>query len=322
MPTPSKNCKRGIEALGTLTEVYPRTLCYNSAYSQFCKKIVTMSNPLDQVSEYQEHIDQAIKWIWEFIPGFLSAMVLLFIGLWVIRIIKKLVAKFFKTKDYEPTLEKFSADLINWTLKIVLFVLVITQVGVKTTSLVAIIGAAGLAIGLALQGSLANFAGGVLILLLKPFKVGDFIKAQGQEGTVKEISIFQTKLNTFGNQLAVIPNGKLSNETIVNFTEEGIRKEALTFGIDYGDNVKLAKDILLTLVNEQEQVLQEEGKAPMIVLAELGDSSVNLSLRYWAKNEDFWNLRWLILEEGKERLEAGGITIPFPQRDVHIHKAE
>ncbi len=281
-----------------------------------------MSNPLDQVSEYQEHIDQAIKWIWDFIPGFLSAMVLLFIGLWVIRIIKQLVAKFFKRKDYEPTLEKFIADLINWTLKIVLFVLVITQVGVQTTSLVAIIGAAGLAIGLALQGSLANFAGGVLILLLRPFKVGDFIKAQGQEGTVKEISIFQTKLNTFGNQLAIIPNGKLSNETIVNFTEEGIRKEAITFGIDYGDDVKLAKNILLTLVNEQEQVIQEEGKAPMIVLAELGDSSVNLSLRYWAKNEDFWNLRWLVLEEGKERLEAAGITIPFPQRDVHVHNAE
>ena len=321
MSTTRRYCERRVKTHGSLTEVYPVRLCKTSAYSQFCKKI-EMSNPLDQISEYQEHIDQAIKWIWNFLPGFLSAMVLLFIGLWVIRIIKKLVAKFFKRKDYEPTLEKFIADLINWTLKIILFVLVITQVGVQTTSLVAIIGAAGLAIGLALQGSLANFAGGVLILLLKPFKVGDFIKAQGQEGTVKEISIFQTKLNTFGNQLAVIPNGKLSNETIVNFTEEGIRKEAITFGIDYGDDVKLAKNTLLALVNEQPQVIQEEGKAPIIVLAELGDSSVNLSLRYWAKNEDFWNLRWLVLEEGKERLEAAGITIPFPQRDVHVHKAE
>lgn len=281
-----------------------------------------MSNPLDQVSNYQEHIDQAIRWLWDFLPGFISAMILLFVGLWVIRLIKRLVKKFFDKKDYEPTLEKFTADLINWSLKIILFVLVITQLGVKTTSLVAIVGAAGLAIGLALQGSLANFAGGVLILLLKPFKVGDFIKAQGQEGTVKEISIFQTKLNTFGNQLAIIPNGKLSNETIVNFTEEGIRREALTFGIDYGDNVKLAKDILLTLINEQETVIQEVGKEPMIILAELGDSSVNLSLRYWAKNEDFWNIRWLVLEEGKERLEAAGITIPFPQRDVHLYKSD
>ena len=281
-----------------------------------------MTNPFNQISEYQEYIDRAAKWLWEFLPGFLSAIILLFVGLWIIRLIKRLIARFFDKKEYEPTLEKFIADLINWTLKIILFVLVITQLGVKTTSLVAIVGAAGLAIGLALQGSLANFAGGVLILLLKPFKIGDFIKAQGQEGTVKEISIFQTKLTTFGNQLAIIPNGKLSNETIVNFTEQGIRKEALTFGIDYGDNVKVAKDILLNLINEQELVIQEEGKAPMVVLAELGDSSVNLSLRYWAKNEDFWNIRWLVLEQGKERLEAAGITIPFPQRDVHLYKVD
>ncbi|RMB56489.1 mechanosensitive ion channel family protein [Dokdonia sinensis] len=274
---------------------------------------------MKELNNYQEHIDNAIKWIWDFIPGFISAVLLLFIGLWIIRVIKRLVNKFFTKKDYEPTLEKFIADLVNWTLKIILFVLVITQVGVQTTSLVAIIGAAGLAIGLALQGSLANFAGGVLILLLKPFKVGDFIKAQGQEGTVKEISIFQTKLNTFGNQLAVIPNGKLSNETIVNFTSEGIRKEALTWGISYDSNIKEAKDILLALTNEQETVIQEEGKFPMIVVTELADSSVNLSLRYWAKNEDFWNLRWLILEEGKKRIEAAGIVIPFPQRDVHMY---
>ena len=277
---------------------------------------------MEELDSYQEHINKAIQWAWDFIPGLISALLLLFIGLWVIRIIKRLVHKFFTTKDYEPTLEKFIADLINWTLKIILFVLVITQVGVKTTSLVAIIGAAGLAIGLALQGSLANFAGGVLILLLKPFRVGDFIKAQGQEGTVKEISIFQTKLTTFGNQLAVIPNGKLSNETIVNFTSEGIRKEAITWGISYDSNIKEAKDILLALVNEQEQVIQDEGKVPMIVLTELADSSVNLSLRYWSTNEDFWNLRWLILEEGKKRLEAAGIVIPFPQRDIHVYNEE
>ncbi len=281
-----------------------------------------MNDPLSTLSQYEEYIKRAANWIWAFIPGLISALILLFVGLWIIRLIKRFTRKFFEHRDYDPTLEKFAQDLINWTLKIVLFVTVITQLGVKTTSLVAIIGAAGLAIGLALQGSLANFAGGVLILLLRPFKVGDFIKAQGQEGTVKEISIFQTKLNTFGNQLAIIPNGQLSNETIVNFTEEGIRREALTFGIGYDDDVKLAKNILLALVNEQETVLQVEGKEPMIVLAELGDSSVNLSLRYWARIEDFWNLRWTILEEGIERLEAQGITIPYPQRDVHLYKQE
>lgn len=281
-----------------------------------------MLDPLQNINEYKDYTERALKWAWEFAPKLLSAIIILIIGFWVIRFLKYLVAKFFNKKDYDPTLEKFVADLINWVLKIVLIVVVITQLGVQTASLVAIIGAAGLAIGLALQGSLANFAGGVLILLLRPFRVGDFIKAQGQEGTVKEIDIFRTKLNTFGNQLAIIPNGKLSNETIVNFTEEGLRREALTFGIGYDDNVKQAKEILLGLVNEQDTVIKEEGKLPMIVLAELGDSSVNLSLRYWAKNDDFWNLRWLVLEQGKERLESAGITIPFPQRDVHMHTTE
>ena len=197
--------------------------------------------------------------------------------------------------------------------------MVVTNLGVESASLVAIIGAAGLAIGLALQGSLSNFAGGVLILLLKPFKVGDFISAQGIDGTVKEISIFNTKLNTFGNQLAIIPNGKLSNDNIINYTEEGLRRENIIFGIGYDDDIKRAKEILLSLVNEQAEVIQLEGKMPMVVVSELGDSSVNLSVRYWANIDDFWNLRFLILEEGKARLEAAGINIPYPQRDVHLY---
>lgn len=236
--------------------------------------------------------------------------------------INRLVAKFFKQKDYDPTLEKFIASLINYGLKILLFVLVITQLGVESASLVAIIGAAGLAIGLALQGSLANFAGGVLILLLKPYRVGHFIKAQGIEGTVKEISIFTTKLNTFGNQLAIIPNGQLSNESIINFTEEGIRREAITIGISYDSDIKLAKEILLNLVMEQELVLKMEDKMPMAVVIELADSAVNLSLRYWTRNEDFWNVRFYTLEEAKKRLEAQGISIPFPQRDIHHYNLE
>ncbi len=277
---------------------------------------------MQDLQEYQQYANEAMTWVWDFAPKLTSAFIIAIVGLWVIKIIKRLVNNFFKNKEYDDTLEKFSSDLISWSLKIILFVIIITQLGVKTTSLVAIIGAAGLAIGLALQGSLANFAGGVLILILKPFRVGDFIKAQGQEGTVKEISIFTTKINTFGNQLAVIPNGKLSNETILNYSTEGIRREAMTWGIAYGDDIKLAKEILLGLVNEQETVIQEEDKFPMIVLAELGDSSVNLSLRYWTTNEDFWTVRWHILEEGKRRIEAAGISIPFPQRDVHVHNME
>ncbi|QIE60168.1 mechanosensitive ion channel [Rasiella rasia] len=256
----------------------------------------------------------------DYLPNIAIAILLLVIGLWVIRVINRVVRKFFAKQNYDVTLEKFIASLINWGLKIVLFVLVVTKLGVESASLVAIIGAAGLAIGLALQGSLSNFAGGVLILLLKPFKVGDFIAAQGLEGTVKDISIFNTRLNTFGNQLAIIPNGKLSNDTIVNYTEEGLRRENITFGIGYDSNIKEAKEILLSLVNEQETVLQLEGKEPMVVVASLGDSAVNLSVRYWASIDDFWNLRWHILEEGKARLEANGVVIPFPQRDVHLYQ--
>jgi small conductance mechanosensitive channel len=277
---------------------------------------------MDKFQDLDIYIEKYGQKLIDFLPSVIGAILMLFIGLWLIKIINGFIKRFFDKKDYDPTLENFIASLINWGLKIVLFVLVITQLGVESASLVAIIGAAGLAVGLALQGSLANFAGGVLILLIKPFRVGDFISAQGVDGTVKEISIFNTKLTTFGNQLAIIPNGKLSNDNIINYTEEGIRRENLTFGIGYDDNIKQAKEILLNLVSEQDTVLKLEDKMPMVAVAELGDSSVNLTVRYWAKNEDFWNLRWLILEEGKMRLEAAGISIPYPQRDVHHFNLE
>ncbi len=277
---------------------------------------------MDKFQDLDIYIEKYGQKLIDFLPSVIGAILMLFIGLWLIKIINGFIKRFFDKKDYDPTLENFIASLINWGLKIVLFVLVITQLGVESASLVAIIGAAGLAVGLALQGSLANFAGGVLILLIKPFRVGDFISAQGVDGTVKEISIFNTKLTTFGNQLAIIPNGKLSNDNIINYTEEGIRRENLTFGIGYDDNIKQAKEILLNLVSEQDTVLKLEDKMPMVAVAELGDSSVNLTVRYWSKNEDFWNLRWLILEEGKMRLEAAGISIPYPQRDVHHFNLE
>tara|TARA_R110002051_G_scaffold59633_1_gene109419 strand:+ start:1543 stop:2403 length:861 start_codon:yes stop_codon:yes gene_type:complete len=267
---------------------------------------------------YEEYIRKFGDKIIDFLPSLIAAIIMLVVGFYVIKFINSLVKKFFERKDYDLTLERFIADLINWTLKILLFVLVVTQLGVESASLVAVIGAAGLAIGLALQGSLANFAGGVLILLLRPFKVGDWISAQGVDGAVKEISIFNTRLITFGNQEAVIPNGKLSNDNIINFTSQGIRRNAQTWGISYDSNIKLAKEILLQLVNEQETVLHDPHPEPMIVVTELADSSVNLSLRFWATNEDYWALHWYILEEGKRRLEEQGIVIPFPQRDVHV----
>ncbi len=270
----------------------------------------------------QEWIDAGYNLIVEFGPKVIAAILIWIIGGWLIGVLLRGIKKAMNRADYEVSLKQFLLNLIKWSLKIVLIIVVLGTVGVETTTFAAVIAAAGLAIGLALQGSLANFAGGVLILLIKPFKVGDWISAQGVEGSVKEISIFNTRIITFGNQEAVVPNGKLSNDNIVNYTSQGIRREALTFGIGYDDNIKEAKEILLNLVNEHETVLQSEDKTPMVVVSELGDSSVNLSLRYWAKNEDFWGIHWHVLEEGKARLEAAGISIPYPQRDVHHYNLD
>ena len=267
-----------------------------------------------------ENWEQFVAWLWDFIPSLISAVLILFIGLWVVKLITKWLRRFFEKKDYDETLEKFILELTGWGLKILLFVLVITQFGVQTSSLVAILGAAGLAIGLALQGSLANFAGGVLILLFKPFKHGDFIEAQGVSGTVKEISIFTTKLLTFGNQEAIIPNGKLSNDNIINYSSEDRRRDKINIGIAYNSDIKLAKNILTEVVNEQENILDDP--APQVVVDTLGDSAVVLSLRFWALNEHFWDVHFNTMEEAKKRLEDKGISIPFPQHDVRVYKMD
>ncbi len=273
---------------------------------------------MEKFTNYQEHVDNAIKWFWDALPNLVTAILLLFVGIYVIRFINKMIRKFFAKKDYDESLESFLQSLISIALKILLFVLVITQLGVQSSSLVAIIGAAGLAIGLALQGSLANFAGGVLILLFKPFKVGDWISAQGVDGSVKEISIFTTKLKTFGNQIAIIPNGQLSNNNIINYNAEDTRRDKIDVGIGYGSNIKKAKEILLAICKDRETILKDP--APEVYVGELADSSVNLTLRFWANNPDFWAAHFFVMEEIKSRFDAEGIEIPFPQRVVHKGK--
>ncbi len=271
----------------------------------------------EKIHGFEHYIDYSISRFIDFLPSLFSAILILLVGIWMIRFINKYLAKFFKKRDSDPTLESFISKLIDWGLKILLFVLVVTQLGVESASLVAIIGAAGLAIGLALQGSLSNFAGGVLILVLRPFRVGDWISAQGVEGTVTEISIFNTRITTFGNQVAVIPNGMLSNDKIVNYNALDIRRQNLTFSISYKDDIKKAKDILMNLVMEQETVIKEEGKNPMVAVASLNEYSVDLTLRYWAKNSDFWDLHFYILEEAKSRLNEAGIN-PHPQQILKV----
>ncbi|APG60378.1 mechanosensitive ion channel family protein [Christiangramia salexigens] len=272
---------------------------------------------MEKLNNYGSIAKEYVNKFIDYLPTLVGALILLIVGLCVIKMIVKYVQKIFERKDYDKTLELFSLNAIRWGLKIILFVLVITQLGVESASLVAAIGAAGLAIGLAMQGSLSNLAGGVLIIILKPFKVGDWIEAQGVSGSVVEISLFYTKLDTFGNQRAVIPNGELSNDNIINYSYNGTRRENMSFGISYDDDIKKAKEVLMNLVKEQKDILQDP--APQVLVSELGDNSVNFSVRYFAPNSVFWDLHWYMIEEGKIRLEEAGMTIPYPQRDVYLY---
>ena len=272
------------------------------------------------IKNYEEHVKELINLLWEIFPNIVSALVLGFVGWWVIKLINIGVAKFFERKDYDRTLETFLEDFINNGLKVLLFVMVITQVGVETSSLIAMLGAAGLALGLALQGSLSNFAGGILILIFKPFKVGDFISAQGSEGTVKQITVFNTKLVTFGNQEVIIPNGNLSNDKITNYSSEGVRRENLVIGISYSSSIQKAKDLILELCAAEENIMTEEGKEAMVVVTELADSSVNLSVRYWTTSETFWPTKFKMIENIKATFDREGIEIPFPHRVMVTQK--
>ena len=273
------------------------------------------------LKNYEQHIEELINILWTIFPNLISALVLGFVGWWVIKLINLGVSKFFEKREYDRTLETFLEDFISNGLKILLFVMVITQVGVETSSLIAMLGAAGLALGLALQGSLSNFAGGILILIFKPFKIGDFISAQGSDGTVKQITVFNTKLNTFGNQEVIIPNGNLSNDKITNFSSEGTRRENLIIGIAYSSNIQKAREIILGLCAQDENIMTEEGKEAQVVVTELADSSVNLAVRYWASADTFWPTRFKMIEEIKIAFDREGIEIPFPHRVMITPKA-
>ena len=263
------------------------------------------------------YLEKLIKLIVEYSPKIITALVILIVGLWLAKIITKYVQKLMIKRGMDETLTKFLSDLVNWTLKALLFVTVISQLGVPATSFVAILGAASLAVGLALQGSLANFAGGALIMIFKPFKVGDLIEAQGELGVVKEIQIFVTKLLNPQNKLIIIPNGTLSNGNITNYTEEGKLRIDLTFGVSYDSDIKQTKDVLLEVLTSNEKVLKDP--APTVNVSELADSSVNFAVRPWAKPEHYWDVYFETTENVKKALDKAGIEIPYPH-SVEIQK--
>ncbi len=245
-------------------------------------------------------------------PKVIAAVLIWIVGLWLIKILLKTLKKTMETRDYDVSLKKFLLNLVSWVFKIVLIVVVLGTVGIETTSFAAILAAAGLAIGLALQGSLANFAGGVLIMIFKPIKVGDFIEAQGEAGTVKEIEIFTTKLTSPDNKEIILPNGKLSNDNIVNYTTMDMRRVDLKFGVGYDSDIKQTKDILMAQLNTHPLILKEP--APVVRLSELADSSLNFVVRPWVKTADYWGVYFDIVEGTKEALDAAGIEIPYPHQ--------
>lgn len=253
----------------------------------------------------------------------LLAVVFLFIGFSLIKVIRRIVKKSLKRAGADVGVVQFLDSFIKVGLYIILGFMVAGGFGLDAASVVAVVGSAGVAVGLALQGSLSNFAGGVLILLLKPFKVGDYIKedSQGNEGTVTEIQMFYTKLLTYDGKTVVLPNGTLANTSLVNVTEANFRRLDVTVGISYDSDIKKAKAVLTGLVDENPLVIQDKDK--VVVVDELSDSAVVMAVKCHVKTEDYWTLRGQLLENIKLRFDEEGITIPYPQLDVHMNgKAE
>ncbi|WP_223034733.1 mechanosensitive ion channel family protein [Hanstruepera marina] len=247
----------------------------------------------------------------------IGAIVIWIVGSWFIKKIIGATKKIMAKANYDESLQKFLLNLCTWALKILLIITLLGTLGVPTTSFAAVIAAAGLAVGLALQGSLGNFAGGVLLMIFKPIKIGDLIEAQGEIGVVKEIEIFTTKLTGLSNKEIIIPNGALSNGNIVNYTTEGTRRVDLVFGVGYDSDIKKTKEVLMNVLTSHPKVLQDP--APAVTVMELADSSINFATRPWCKTEDYWEVYFDVTEQTKEALDAAGIEIPYPHQ-VEIHK--
>lgn len=268
---------------------------------------------------WESFITSAIAMAPRLITALVSAILIFIMGRWIIGLLKKLIRTAFIKKEVELSLQKFLLNVITWSLNILLFIIVVTQLGVQTSAFVAMIGAAGLAIGLALQGSLANFAGGILILMLKPFKVGDYIEVKsGESGTVHEIDIFHTRLITPQNQMVIIPNGDVSNNSITNYTHLGTRRTWFNIGVSYNADLKETKEILLNVIKNNQYAF--ESPAPQVVVTQLGDSSINLSIRATTSLDNFWAMNEELIINCKKALDNAGIEIPFPQRDLHIYQ--
>lgn len=280
---------------------------------------------LKDVQEVHEELSRMRQWMEELLPKLLDfvlqvafAFVVIVIGMKLIGWVRKILRKSLERNSADTGLIQFLDSFVKYVLYILLALTVLQRFGVQTTSIVAAIGSVGVAIGLALQGSLSNFAGGVIILLLKPFKVGDYIIQGDLEGTVNEIQLFSTKLKTSDNRRIIIPNGQLADNSLINVTASDTRRLDVKVGISYNSDLRKAKEVLLSLGMEDQDTLKTEEKMPMAVLEELGGSSVNLLLRVWTPTEKYWDVKFRLTEAVKLAFDEAGIEIPYDQLDVHV----
>ena len=266
-------------------------------------------------------MNEILNKIWELTTVFglkiLAAIVILILGRWVAKMLRKLVQRLMNKAKVDPTLVTFVGNLTYVALMTFVILAALAQLGVQTTSFIAVLGAAGLAVGLALQGSLSNFAAGVLMIIFRPFKVGDFIEGGGAAGTVEEIQIFTTQLKTPDNKTVIVPNAKMTSDNIVNWSVKGTRRVDLVMGIGYGDDIDKARQIMGEVLAEDPRILIDP--APTIAVVELADSSVNFVVRPWVNAADYWGVHFDVTEKIKKRFDAEGISIPYPQRDVHVY---
>jgi small conductance mechanosensitive channel len=248
----------------------------------------------------------------------IAAVVIFIVGRWVAKILRNLIERMMSKAKVDETLVKFVGNLTYVALLVIVIIAALNQLGIQTTSFIAIIGAAGLAVGLALQGSLANFAAGVLMIIFRPFKVGDYVEGGGTAGTVETINIFTTHLISPDNKEIIVPNAKITGDNIVNYSAKDTRRLDLVFGVSYSDDLQKVKNVLLDILKADSRILQNP--APTIGVLELADSSVNLAVRPWVKGSDYWPIFFDLKEKIKERFDAESISIPFPQQDVHLYQ--
>ncbi|WP_314808047.1 mechanosensitive ion channel domain-containing protein [Capnocytophaga granulosa] len=268
------------------------------------------------LNDFQSFFGKFMDKIIGFLPSLIGAIIVLFVGVWICRLIRKFVRRLMIARSVDITIQNFVNELLRWVLYIILFLTVIQKIGVPVSSFLGALAAAGVAIGLALQGSLSNFAGGIMLLILKPFRIGDSIEAKGHIGTVERIGMFYTTLIKFGNERVIIPNGPLFSDNIINYSQNPTRRHNIIVGIGYGSDLKKAKEILYRLAKECPTALQEP--PAVVYVEELADSSVNLSLRIWSNTGNYLETRFYLIEQIKLTFDKEGIEIPFPQRDVHI----